>query len=761
MAAPLYTTESGQLFHAGKILIATVGLPARGKTHMSHALERYLRWLGVKCGVYSLGDYRRKILGGADKVPPDYFKPGPKSPETEALRKHVLDEFDKQVVDYFTVQGGQVVIYDANNGLLARRAAIREKYGGMGIHVMFIESICTDENIVNENIRRVKISSPDYRSWNSEKAIADFKQRIKNHEAHYEPIEQPSFPYIKVVNVGQKIHVNNIQGYLQSRVVFFLMNIHNRQRTIYLARAGEALIEHLYKADADLSSLGWEYAEELVNCVDKVRSERADESIERAKAGIPTTDQSEPGQGPGEEGRPLDVWVSARRRSSHTALPFADRGYRVIERSQLSELNPGVIDGLSEDEIKVRFPDEWDKKRREPYSHRFPRAESYHDLSVRLEPIIFELERATDDVLIIGQSSVLRCLIAYLQGRKPNEIPNIQVHEGELIEISPQAYGVKTDIHKFWDPEQKRKSRDEAYFRGRMVATAHSDAVDENGHADETLPDLHKLPLHALEGQSNFPPKGITTQQFTDLGRRDSHASASSSSSTEGGDQYVTKQNPGEDATTKMTDATEITPSASSIKRFHEISLEQYDKLSKPEQEAYDQGKAIFEREEQDSLPYRWAQTLESVTLTMPLPDKIRARDLDVVLKRSTFKVAIKKGAILLDDELFNLIKEDDSTWSVSDGILDVHLEKAQKDQWWPHVLKGAPKIDTTKIVPENSKLSDLDAETRAMVEKMMFDNRQKQMGLPTSDQQKQQEVLEKFKSAHPEMDFSNVKTTF
>ena len=160
MAAPLYTTASGQLYHAGKILIVTVGLPARGKTHLSHAIERYLRWLGVKSRVFSLGDHRRKILGGADKIPKDYFKSGPKSPETEALRKKILSDFDDTVIDFFN-QGGQVVIYDANNGLQARRYAIREKFGPLGIHVMFLESICTDPKVVEANVRSVKLSSPD------------------------------------------------------------------------------------------------------------------------------------------------------------------------------------------------------------------------------------------------------------------------------------------------------------------------------------------------------------------------------------------------------------------------------------------------------------------------------------------------------------------------------------------------------------------------------------------------------------------------
>ncbi|KAI0932107.1 hypothetical protein AcV7_000699 [Taiwanofungus camphoratus] len=149
--------------------------------------------------------------------------------------------------------------------------------------------------------------------------------------------------------------------------------------------------------------------------------------------------------------------------------------------------------------------------------------------------------------------------------------------------------------------------------------------------------------------------------------------------------------------------------------------VDDYDKLSKEEREARDKADRAREVAEQAALPYTWRQELGEVDIVVPVPKGTRGRDLNVVIQKKRLSVGLKGKEAIMGGELCKEIKVEESTWMLEDQqALHIHIEKLNKQQWWENVLTHHPKIDTTKIQPENSKLSDLDGETRGMVEKMM-----------------------------------------
>lgn len=161
---------------------------------------------------------------------------------------------------------------------------------------------------------------------------------------------------------------------------------------------------------------------------------------------------------------------------------------------------------------------------------------------------------------------------------------------------------------------------------------------------------------------------------------------------------------------------------------------------------------------------YVWTQTLDELHMYIPVPKDTRAKNMNINIGTTKCLVAIKGQTPIVDGEFTEKIKADDSIWTVEDAedggkVVHLAIQKwAGQWHWWDSAIKGDAKIDTQKIEPESSNLSDLDGETRATVEKMMFDQRQKQMGLPSSDELKKQEMLKNFMKQHPEMDFSKVK---
>lgn len=73
----------------------------------------------------------------------------------------------------------------------------------------------------------------------------------------------------------------------------------------------------------------------------------------------------------------------------------------------LDELFAGACDGMTYEEIEEHFPEEFERREQDKLAYRYPRGESYLDVIARLEPIIMEMERHREPLLIVGHQGKL------------------------------------------------------------------------------------------------------------------------------------------------------------------------------------------------------------------------------------------------------------------------------------------------------------------------------------------------------------------
>lgn len=390
-----------------KHVLVLVGLPARGKTFVARKIARYLSWLGYRTRTFNVGEYRRAMAGA--KQPASFFDPD--DPTHRELRERIAMQALDDLLGWLG-EGGDVGIYDATNTERSRRRAIVTRCERAGVRVIFVESICEDESVVDTNVRDNKLRSPDYQGVAAEEAVRDFRERIAMYERTYEPVADDEGSYVKLIDVGRKVVVNRMHGYLGARLMFFLMNIHPARRKIWLTRHGESAYnpEGRIGGDPDLSERGRAYAQSLCAFM---------------RERYP-------------EGSRLQVWTSTLRRAMQTAkdLPFPS-----LSRRALDEIDAGICDGMTYREIRDRMPEEYRARSGDKFRYRYPRGESYIDVITRLEPVIVDLEREREPVLVVTHHAVVRALYGYLMGRPQEDTPHVPVPLHTLLELTPGAYG--------------------------------------------------------------------------------------------------------------------------------------------------------------------------------------------------------------------------------------------------------------------------------------------------------------------------------
>lgn len=231
------------------------------------------------------------------------------------------------------------------------------------------------QQILEENIRKVKLSTPDYKGMDPEQAVADFHARRENYKKVYEPVTEKDGPFVKLINSKQFI-VNAIRGYLPLKVVHFVMNLHTLPRTFYLTRHGQSEYNLLGKigGDSGLTPAGVEYARRL--------AQFAKEQIACHDIGDAADDDGKPKE------RPCRLWTSTLRRTRETAQFIEhntfehtwDNGesgewvqFRRMPRRNLDELYAGVCDGMTYKEIEKFYPSEFKRRQLDKLAYRYPR----------------------------------------------------------------------------------------------------------------------------------------------------------------------------------------------------------------------------------------------------------------------------------------------------------------------------------------------------------------------------------------------------
>eukprot|EP00605_Chrysophyceae_sp_TOSAG23-4_P001097 GSChrysophyteH1.ASY1.ANO1.1203.1 assembled CDS len=381
-----------------KFCICFAGLPGRGKTHMARRLARYLEFFhAIPVKIFNINEYRWK-------------------------KEIIYDDVNREILQFMNAHPNGVAILDTK--------------------VMFVEVQSNDEREIQGEMAKIISGSPDYEGVASDVAEADFRAKLAHYARIYESIdngthaEEATWNYIKCDLHRGHFIIHNVRGYLQQKIAHFIMNLKTQPHTFYLSRHGQSEYNAVGRigGDSGLSQHGLNYAKKLAEFCEKQQ-----------------------------EQRPARLWTSSMRRTIETAHSLVHEWVQMRPRAwhHLDELFAGACDGMTYEEIEDVYPEEFARRNEDKLAYRYPRGESYLDVIARLEPMIIEMERHREPLLIIGHQGILRIIYAFYMGLSRAEAPYVNIPLNNVVECQPGAFSCHVKNHKLYHIELPKDGQDE------------------------------------------------------------------------------------------------------------------------------------------------------------------------------------------------------------------------------------------------------------------------------------------------------------
>jgi broad specificity phosphatase PhoE/predicted kinase len=400
-----------------KLVIAMVGLPASGKSTVAAKLKKCLGAEGVQVGVFNNGDVRREMCGAQETSCPEFY--APENHEGVATREKI-NRINLERAAEFLNGKGEVAVLDATNVSRKRRQSIKTFFPGYPI--FFVECVNEDPELIAASISR-KVSLPDFVHLSPEKAEESFRERRRYYEGIYEPLGNEE-NFVVLDTLHKRIERERVQAVLPHYRIVRDLLVSDWVQNLYLARHGETVfnLDNRIGGDPDLTTRGLVQAQEL--------------AWHFKETPLPY------------------VFTSMKKRTQQMAQRLCDgrSDCRVIALSEFDEIDAGICENMTYDEIARDMPQVHAARTRDKYNYVYPEGEGYVTLKDRVERGVKKalyLSGNADHIMIIGHQAVNRMILSHFLYRRTEDVPYIFIPQDRYFHIVTTQWRKLFELVKF------------------------------------------------------------------------------------------------------------------------------------------------------------------------------------------------------------------------------------------------------------------------------------------------------------------------